>query len=64
MKRFIKIEKLVVKCGTNVEPFIWLNVDNIVSVYVKDGITRIGTIDDHTESTKMDIDEVMALLNK
>ena len=62
MAKFVKIEKLVTKYGTNVEPFIWLNVDNIISVYVKDGLTRIGTIDDYTETTKMAVDEVMELL--
>lgn len=62
MARFIKIEKLVVTYGSGAEPFIWLNVNNIVAVYVKNDLTRISTIDGHTETTKMSIDEVMSLL--
>lgn len=64
MSRFVKIERLVVQFGSGVEPFIWLNKDNVVSVFVKNDLTHIGTIDGHTEKTKMSIDEVMELLNK
>ena len=62
MKNFIKIEKLVTKFGSNVEDFIYLNVNTIVGIYVKDDLVRISTIDGHTETTKMKLEEVLKLL--
>ena len=64
MKNFIKIEKLVVTFGSNIEPYIWLNKTQIVAVFVKDDLTRISTVDGHTETTRMSIDEVMKLINE
>ena len=61
MAKFVKIEQLVTNNGVTE---MYLNPDHITAVFVRDNLTRICYDDarDNMETTKMDIKDVIKLL--